>query len=209
MKCDQYSVPEHYKPCSTWRHKSCRRSRGREWGWRTRQRGRWGRNTRRRTGGLHCRCEDHSYWHCTAVHVWPTRANMCSSPDQRPPLSLVQNPPDTELWLVEPHYAGAKLYAITTHLKPYYTSWFCYIILCRWIERIKIRIKISLLWEIFLALSFVSIIIGLGEPVTSEYLTWNAPLWPGPPPQNWSGLLCIANNNRSCTADWRVFCYDE
>ena len=32
-------------------------------------------------------------------------------------LSLVQSPPDTLLSLVEPYYAGAKFYAITTHLK--------------------------------------------------------------------------------------------
>ena len=32
-------------------------------------------------------------------------------------LSLVQICRDTVLWLVEPFYAGAKVYAITTHLK--------------------------------------------------------------------------------------------
>ena len=32
-------------------------------------------------------------------------------------LLLVQIPPDTVLWLVDFYYAGAKVYAITTHLK--------------------------------------------------------------------------------------------
>ena len=32
-------------------------------------------------------------------------------------LSTPQDPPDTVLWLLEPYYAGAKVYAITTHIK--------------------------------------------------------------------------------------------
>ena len=38
--------------------------------------------------------------------------------NQSGPLSLVEIRLDIVLWLVEPYYAGAKVYALTTHHTP-------------------------------------------------------------------------------------------
>ena len=71
--------------------------------------------------------------------------------NQSAPLSLVQIPPDTTGSFVEPPYAGAKVYAITIHLKASKMSVCCYGMMCKWLpctERIYCKqpyaIKIQL-----------------------------------------------------------------
>ena len=60
-------------------------------------------------------------------------------------LSLVQIPPDTGLSSVQPYYAGAKVYAITTHIKCTLLGAFCAFVLLwrdKWLpctERIYYR----------------------------------------------------------------------
>ena len=69
-------------------------------------------------GGLVCGGADREYrisracwWYFPATDKWK------KGPRQSGPPSLVQNPPDTVLSLVEPYYAVAKVYALNTKLK--------------------------------------------------------------------------------------------